>query len=297
MRHLNLDQIRTLIEVADCGSFTAAARNLNLTQPAVTLQVQELESRLNVKLIERGKRTTVTPAGKHLVELGKRLLEQSVEAQQLMRRHSEGWLGRVRIGMSMTLLIFAMPPVMIHLRRKYPSLELSIKTGFTENTIERLLDNELDIGLCTGPVSEKLLVASPLTPDPFVAILPPSAKKAPAEVTPTDLLQWPLVMGNPRSAMRRIITEWIGEDADELRPVMELDNVAGIKSVVAAGLGASIIPRLAIGSKYQQDGLVVRPLSPSIDRTLMLVQRKDKAGDPAIAHVTQTLISHLGTAH
>lgn len=103
MRSLNLDQLRAVIER---GSFTAAAKELNLTQPAVTHQVQELERRFKIALVERlGKRAYLTQAGERLIEHARLLLEEDSRPQLTMRRFDDGWLGQVRIGTSMTVLM------------------------------------------------------------------------------------------------------------------------------------------------------------------------------------------------
>src|SRR6516164_4950006 len=113
MRSLNLDQLKAFVEVVERGSFTAAARELNLTQPAVTHQVQELERRFQVALVERfGKRAYLTEAGEKLIGHARNLLEEDSRTQVMMRRFGDGWLGRVRVGTSMTVLMYLLPPIL-----------------------------------------------------------------------------------------------------------------------------------------------------------------------------------------
>ena len=294
MRQLNLDQVRSLIEVIRCGSFTSAAHELNLTQPAVSLHVQELENRFKVKLVERmGRRITATAAGGELAAIGQRLLDQADEAHRIMRRYVDGFVGQVRIGMSMTVLIYLMPPVIRELKRTVPSLDLTIRTHFSESTLQGVRDNELDLGICTGPISDKSVEISEIGVDRLMAILPPDAEDAPGLITPAILKRWPLILGNPRSALRHLVEEWIGVDGPVPRPALELDNVAGIKSVVGAGLGASLVPRIAIGDDGEDGRLLVRPLDPPVSRSLLLIQRKDKADDAAIRHVRAALLANM----
>src|SRR5262245_52159315 len=99
MRSLNLDQLRTLTEVIACGSFSAAARRLNLTQPAVSLHVRELEARFGVRLIERlGKQAHATEPGRELAEAAHRVLSDCGAIDAAMRRFQKRWLGHVRVG-------------------------------------------------------------------------------------------------------------------------------------------------------------------------------------------------------
>src|SRR5690349_11735190 len=105
MRSLNLDQLRAFVEVVERGSFTAAAKELNLSQPAITHQIHELEKRFKIELIERlGKRAYPTAAGEKLIEHARHLLEEDALTRASMRRFDDGWAGRVRIGTSATVL-------------------------------------------------------------------------------------------------------------------------------------------------------------------------------------------------
>ncbi len=295
MRQLNLDQVRALIEVIHHGSFTAAAHELHLTQPAVSLQVQELEARFHVKLIERvGRRVRGTAAGIELAQYGREILEQSDEAHRAMRRFSEGFIGQARVGMSMTVLIYLMPPIIRQLKLEVPSLELVVRTGFSEATLLGVRDGQLDLGLCTGPISDKSVDAIKIASDALVAVFPPEWPEVPDVIEPMMMSRWPVILGNPRSALRQLMAGWIGMAGPVPRPIMELDNVAGIKSVVGAGLGVSLLPKLAI-TDDDLSKMLVRPLAPTVKRDLMLIQRRDRSEDLAVRHVREALISHLSS--
>jgi DNA-binding transcriptional LysR family regulator len=173
MRSLSLDQLRAFVEVVERGSFTAAAKELNLTQPAVTHQVQELERRFKVALVERcGKRAYLTEAGEKLIEHARNLLEEDSRTQAMMRRFSDGWLGRVRIGTSMTVLMYSLPPILRKLKTDHPQLEINLKAGLTATTLQMLKTNVLDLGLCALPIEDPAFETIPLFKDELVAILP-----------------------------------------------------------------------------------------------------------------------------
>jgi DNA-binding transcriptional LysR family regulator len=106
VRGLNFDQLRALVEVVERGSFSAAARELNLTQPAVSLQIRELERRFGLRLIERlGKRAHPTVPGRELVDAARRIFRECDHADAAMRRFREGWIGRVQLGTNLTAMI------------------------------------------------------------------------------------------------------------------------------------------------------------------------------------------------
>jgi len=291
MRGLNPDHLRALGEVIAQGSFTRAAKRLNLAQPTISLQIRELEMRLGVRLVERlGKRAYPTAAGRELLEHAEKIAQETERLIAAMRRHRDGWLGRVRIGSSTTALIYHLPPVLEDLRKRHPNIELVVTTGTTSGVVERILRNEIDLGVVSLPISEKILDIVPLKAEPLVAIFPARTPKLPARVTPQFLLKHPLVLEFARAHVRALIIEWLSAGGGEPRPAMELDNLEAVKRMVASGLGASIVPAAAIAEPIDRTSLASRPLEPALTRTLALIQRRDKPADTALGHVRDALM-------
>jgi DNA-binding transcriptional LysR family regulator len=292
MRSLNLDQLRAFVEVVERGSFTAAAKELNLTQPAVTHQVQELERRFNVTLVERlGKRAHLTEAGEKLIEHARYLLEEASRTRVDMRRFADGWLGRVRIGTSMTVLMYLLPPILRQLKTEHPQLEINLKAGLTATTLQMLKTNALDLGLCALPIDDPAFEAVPLFSDELVAILPANRGQVPKKVTPAFLSRQPLILGNENSALRRAVTDWLALAGPPPKPVMEFDNVEAIKSLVAVGLGASIVPSLCLGAGHvPAANTIVAPLSPRASRRVGLVKVRGKRGTEGMKLVSAAIM-------
>jgi DNA-binding transcriptional LysR family regulator len=287
MRSLNPDQLRTLVEVVEHGSFSAAARRLHLSQPAISLQVRELESRLGVKLVERiGKRAFASPAGAELIEHAKRIGAASDQAVAAMRRYKDGWMGRVRLGAGATALTYNLPPVLRSLREKYPAIELIVSTGSTTGVVERILDNRVDIGLVTLPAEEKMLLIKPVLDDELVAILPPGESGAGLPIAAKELARYPMIMEFRRAGTARLVWDWLAAQDQLIRPAMEIDSIEAITQCVSSGLGAAIVPRVAVASA----DVVVRPLRPRLKRTLGVIQRIDKPDEPALRHVREALM-------
>src|SRR5450830_788683 len=212
MRSLSLDQLRAFVEVVERGSFTAAAKELNLTQPAVTHQVHELEKRFKVALLERlGKRAYLTQAGEKLIKHARHLLDEDARTQTSMRRFDAGWGGRVRIGTSATILMYALPPILQKLKTDHPQLEIALKAGLTAETLKQLKANSLDLGLCALPIEDPAFETVYLFDDELVAILPPRTAPIPKRVTPAFLSQCPLILGNENSSLRRTVIEWLAQ--------------------------------------------------------------------------------------
>ena len=293
MRSLNLDQLRAFVEVVERGSFTAAAKELNLTQPAVTHQVQELERRFQVALVERfGKRAYLTQAGEKLIEHARSLLDEDSRTQVTMRRFGDGWLGRVRVGTSMTVLMYVLPPILRQLKTDHPQLEINLKAGLTTTTLQMLKTNALDLGLCALPIEDPAFETVPLFNDELVAILPAALGQVPKKVTPAFLSQCPLILGSENSALRRMIADWLALAGPPPRPLMEFDNVEAMKSVVAVGLGASIVPSLSLGAGHvSAANMLVRSLSPRVSRRVGLVRLRGKRGTDGMELVFEALLA------
>jgi DNA-binding transcriptional LysR family regulator len=208
-----------------------------------------------------------------------------------MRRHRDGWLGQVRIGSNTTALIYHLPPVLQRLRRDHPSIELVVTTGTTTGVVERILRNEIDIGVVSLPINERQLDIVPLKAEPLVAIFAVRTRNLPNRVTAQFLRQYPLLLEFARAHVRALIIDWLSADGVEPRPAMELDNLEAVKRMVASGLGVSIVPSAAIADAGDAVKLVARPLRPSLSRTLALVQRRDKPDDAALRIVRTALMT------
>src|SRR5690349_2985404 len=127
MRGLNLDHLRAFATVLELGGFSAAAEKLNLTQPAISLQIRQLETRLGVRLIERvGRRAQPTNAGRDLLGHIGRIDEAVQGAVEAVAPHRAGAIGRVRLGTGATACIYLLPRVLREVREAFPSLEIVV---------------------------------------------------------------------------------------------------------------------------------------------------------------------------
>jgi DNA-binding transcriptional LysR family regulator len=292
MRNINLDQLRTLIEVVERGSFTDAAKRLHLTQPAISQQIRELENRCGLQLVERiGKRAFATPAGNELMVHGRRIMAEVEQALAAVRHHKTGAAGRVRIGAGPTALAVLLPPVLLKLRDAYPDIEIAVTTGTTHSIAEALLSNDIDLGLTALPVEGMGLEAVPVRTDPMVAILPATDDAIPAKVTPADVAERTLILEYQRVPHRQLSRAWLQAGGVGAKPALEFDNIEAIKGAVSAGLGMSIVPGPAMDRGPPMNSVVVRPLDPPLLRTLGLVQRRGRAHPPAFAIVREAILT------
>jgi DNA-binding transcriptional LysR family regulator len=289
MRSLNLDQLRTFVEVVSQGNFSAAGRELNLTQPAVSLHVRELEQRFGVRLVERvGRRAYPTAPGRDLADHARRIFDDCEVVESMMRRFREGWLGRVRIGTGFTALTYDLPPVLRKIRVEYPGIELLVTFLSTIDSVDSVMRNAIDLGLVTLPIKEPRLRITPLRPGKLVAILPADTNAIPKVVTPDYAARQSLILEHPRGAVQALIMRWLSARMPLTNQPMLLGTVEAMKAVVSLGLGMSIVPDIAVAQPIPN--IVVRPLKPAIACTLAVIERRDKPSDRALDIVRNALL-------
>jgi DNA-binding transcriptional LysR family regulator len=287
MRSLNLDQLRTFLDVVGTGSFSAAARHLNLTQPAISQQIKELESRLGVRLIERlGKRAYATEAGKELMQRASKLLTESD-----VQRYREGWLGPVRLGTTISVCVYLLPKLLSELRLSHPDLDVSIEINISNVVVERVISNELDLGLVALPVEKSAPIqVTHVRDDPMMAIFPATAVDLPAEVTAEYLQKRPLLFDLTTTQLHRIIVEWFENQGFHPKPILHLGNSEALKAMVAAGVGVSILAIENEDDPFVGSRIITRPLSPPLTRELGLVVHRNKPFHPAMSIIRDRLM-------
>lgn len=289
MKSLNLDYLRTFVAVTAHGSFSAAADRLGLTQPAVSLQVRQLERSLGTPLIERvGRMAKPTTAGEELLEHAVHIDGAVTAAMEAVSRRSSSSAGRIRIGTGATACIFLLPPVLKKLRQQFSNLEITVTTGNTTDIVKAIERNILDLGLVTLPVSGRSFEITPVLDDELI-LLSPAQMKLPNRITPDALASQPLLLFEPDGNTRKITDTWFSRRGVTPEPLMSLGSVEAIKELVWAGLGCAIIPAIAVGSARNGNGTTVHSLYPRLHRRLATVIRRDKRLTIGLAHTLQAL--------
>lgn len=296
MATLNLDHLVTFRMVISRGSFSGAAEALGISQPAVSLQIRQLEQVFQVRLIERTSRgIKPTPAGMTLSEHSMKIDAAVGAAVESVSLHSDEITGTVVVGTGATACIHLLPPLLQQLRLSHPLLKVDVRTGNTSDIVRGVEENRIDIGLVTLPAAGKCLSVSPLGTDEFVVIMEKDLSRRTAKpLSPDDLLPLPLIIFEPGSGTRSLIDEWFRHAGYAARPVMELGSIEAIKRMVRAGLGYSIVPRMAVEDMEEREGLSLHSMVPPHYRTLGTIMREDRIVSRGINEVLKQL--HCGFA-
>jgi DNA-binding transcriptional LysR family regulator len=288
MREISLDRLRTLVAIADLGSFAEAARVLNLAPPTVSLHIADLEARLGGKLLSRT-RGQVQPSviGATLVERARRLLADAEQALQEVERQIQGLSGRVRLGASTGAIAQLLPQALETLSQCHPDIDVQVRVLTSQESLQELAAGSLEIGLVALPqTAVKGLLIEPWRRDPVMAFLP-ARWELPAVVTPEWLCTQPLILNDHSTRLARLTAEWFAGSAAQPTARIQLNYNDAIKSLVAAGYGATLLPHEA-STPLPDTRIAMRPLQPSLWRQLGIAHR-DQHIERSTQHVLHVL--------
>ncbi len=288
----SLRQLRVFQAVALHSSFTRAGDQIGLTQPAVSRCVTELEQHLGIKLLDRTTREVVlTEGGRSLAVRLQRVLEDLDSMLLDVRGLATQRQGRVRVASSPTLSANLLPECIAHCRQKHPGLELLLLDRMQHDALASVLSGEVDFGVVIEPEPGRSddLHAEPILSEPFCLVCPPTHRLArQRSVRWAALHGEPLVLLDHASGSRRLIDDALRGHGVQAPVAQEVGHVTTIFRMLDAGLGISVVPTLALPPAGLQ-GLEVRPLTPRVERAIVLVRRANRALAP-VAEVAWALV-------
>ena len=288
MREISLDRLRTLIAIADLGSFAEAARVLNLAPPTVSLHIADLESRVGARLLSRTRgRVQPSAIGATLVERARALLADAQQALEDVQRQVQGLAGRVRLGASTGAIAQLLPQALETLNQRHPAIDVQVAVLTSRETLHRLAEGSLEIGLVALPqTAVKQLRIEPWRRDPVMAFLP-ARGQCPDVVTPAWLAAQPLILNDNTTRLSRLTSDWFASDGHQPVPRIQLNYNDAIKSLVAAGYGATLLPHEAC-TPLPDSRIAMRPLKPLLWRQLGIAHR-DGDVERSTQHVLDVL--------
>jgi DNA-binding transcriptional LysR family regulator len=260
---MDLRQLEIVRTVAEKGSFTAAARALNVSQSAVSRQILLLEDELGEPLFLRlGRKVRPTAAGATLLDLGHRVLNDVRDTTAGIVEQHEHVAGTLHLGGGMTVCLHVFPALLKEFRRRHRNVDVKLTTGATPMLLERLRGGALDVGLLTLPVEGADLVQTPVMREELLLVMPPGHRLAGLRsVRPTDLVGQRWVLFERGSSTRRVIDEMMQREAIRPRVVLETDNAEILKALTAIGLGLTILPYQALAREARVGRLRVRRIA------------------------------------
>jgi len=267
--------------VARLLSFTKAAEELHMTQPAVTFQVRQLEEQFNTRLFDRThNRISLTEAGKRVHECAERIFELYAEMDNSVRELTGDISGVLILGASTTIAEYMLPALLGDFKAKYPDITIRLKVANTDGIVSQVENNAIDLGVVEAPVNNKNLVVEECRTDHLVLIVPPAHELAKEDVVPIQrVADYPFICREEGSGTREVMIESMhdaGVSPADLNIAMELGSLEAIKGAVEAGMGVSILSNATIQKELKLGTLVAVQLDPPIDRPFSFVHQKQK---------------------
>ena len=250
---MDLRQLEILQTIAETGSFTACGRKLHVSQSAISRQILLLEEELGEPLFLRvGRQVRMTQAAESLVQLGQRVFRDVRETIGSITDRTRELRGRLRLSGGMTVCLYVFPPLLKHLRRVHPHLDVWLTVASAGRSVQEIRAGHVDAGLLTLPVEESDLVTEPVLREELLLVTMPTHPLAKQRrVAPADLAGQPFVMFETGSATRRVIDRFFVGENIEPTIVMDTENVEIIKAMVKTGLGISIVPYQAVAREVR----------------------------------------------
>ncbi len=281
--HLSLRQLRILETVARHGSYTRAAEELHLTQPAVSMQIRQLEEQIGLPLFERlGKQMVVTEAGGEILYYSRAINQALREMREVIEGLKGLSRGRLHLAVASTVNYFA-PRLLAVFQQRYPGIQLRLEVTNRESLVQLLEANAVDLVLMGVPPKDVEVEAEPFMENPLVVIAPPEHPLAGARQIPLwRLAEEVFVMREEGSGTRQAMERFFRERGIQLKQGMQMTRNEAVKQAVRSGLGLSVVSLHTIELELETGRLVVLDVEGFPDRRQWyLVYRRGKRLSPA----------------
>jgi LysR family transcriptional regulator, nitrogen assimilation regulatory protein len=272
---MDLRALRYFVHIAEARSFSRAAVQLRVAQPALSRQVQKLEEELGVELIERsGRQIALTEAGLLLLQRAHSLMRQVAQTADDVRSHGADLVGSATLGVSPATCEVLGPIITKECAKNYPKLRLHFIEGFSGFIFDRLIKDELTLCLLHNPPRHRGIEVEPMLSEPMYLVGPSGKASAQAQAK-VALESLPLILPNRTHSLRMLIDRALAHH--RINVAFQVDGYTLTKALVAAGEGYTILPYSAVHQQVEIGQLSATPLRrPKISWTLCVAYRTDQ---------------------
>jgi LysR family nitrogen assimilation transcriptional regulator len=293
---MELRQMQYFLCLAEEGNVTRAARQLNIVQPALSMQIAKLEAGFGKKLFHRGAHgMSLTPAGETLMRLVSPIVRDAEQAREEMARLDGKVSGRVRIGMITSVAQSTLAASFATIARNYPDVELSACEGYTETLLEWVVGGQLDVAIVNVPRRRIALTVHPIMDEEMV-LGARSGAGIPRIARFEDLARFDIVIPSKRHGLRMVLENRAAEAGIELRPRLEIDTLSAICEVVASTSLVTVLPGIALHQMLGAGRIEARRfVRPGLSRSIAWVHSPRRVISAA-THAVLDVIRHDLTA-
>lgn len=291
---MELRHLEYFVKVVESGSFSAAASALDLAQPTLSRQIAQLESELQQRLFSRtGRGVAPTPAGTVLLGHARSVLQTIQLAKDELRDMEASPVGRVVVGLPPRISVAVSAGLIQRFRERMPKAVLSISEGLSANLKEWLISGRLDVALLFDPPPTPSLLLKLLLEEPLVLVGRWSHEPMPEVVRPDALIGYPLVLPSPPNSIRSVIDAELNPRGLQPNIVAEVGGVTTVLTLVAQGVGYSILPESVlrtVGADYRLRYAKIGP--PTVVNRLFLALPRAGASSRLLRE-TQALLRKI----
>lgn len=268
--------LQTFLSIAERGSFQRAAAHLNLSQTALSHRMRKFEADLGVKLLTRTTRqVTLSPAGLEFLPKARRILEEIETSFESLRQGGRYRQERIAIGCLPTIAHHYLPRLLQQFSARYPEMAVKIHDNSASEIADLVQSGAAEFGITIVSTNRVDLDIKPLLKEPFVLVCPAAQAFARQKaINWAELDGIPLIRISPQAGNRALIDDALGSRRDALLWRYEVQHVATAVSMVMAGLGLTIVPRLAIDVAGTPSVAAVPLRNPGVARTLGILQKR-----------------------
>lgn len=275
MANLTLKQLRYFEALARHGHFGRAAEASAISQPALSMQIKELEEALGTALFDRGARTIrLTGFGEEFAPRAREILRLVEELEDTARIARDQMAGRLRLGVIPTVAPYLLPRVIAELTRVYPALDLHLRETITPKLLTELAEGRLDCAIVALPVSEPSLLEVPLFAEDFVLVRPLTEAGLPVP-NARDLREMRLLLLEEGHCFRDQALSFCKLQAATPREVLDGSSLTTLVQMVGAGIGVTLIPEMAVSVETRLAPVAItRFAAPAPARQIGMVWRR-----------------------
>lgn len=292
---MNLHHLSIFHSIAETGSISAAAKQLHISQPALSHELKVFERRIGVALFERLPRgMRLTEAGEVLHDYASRLFEIARTAESAMREVAGAKHGDLALGASNTIGTYVLPRLLAMYRQANPGVKISLFVGNTEQVSQGVADLRFTLGFIEGPLHVSGLASTQFRKDELVPVVSPGHPLAlKKRIAPSDISGRPLLMREAGSGTRELIADAMQASGVEQGPIMEFGNTEALKQAALHGGGVAWLPRICIQQELADGVLRALPTKKlTIHRPLSVVRRPKAHTSPATEAFLKLLHRH-----
>jgi DNA-binding transcriptional LysR family regulator len=276
---LDFGQLEAFVQVAAHHSFSRAAEALQLTQPSITARIQALEREMGEKMFERGGRSVrLTDAGTLFLPYAERMLQMLREAKESVEEVHSVQAGSLRLGSALTISTYVLPRILHAFHSRYPGVEVVVHTGRSDQVLNMLLSDEVQVGLVRSLVHPDVETVDLYADEVILVANPDHPFAANRQATIEEVGSQPVILADRGSSYYGLIHGLFRQAGVVPNVAMELDSMEATKRMVEEGLGIALLPKVCLERELKQGLLaeVAITNAPAISRQIAFIYRKSR---------------------